>query len=93
MVGIFSHQGLDGDEHRRDALGWAPGRASPCTANTAEGQEEGDAENGQGTLTAAASPSLVTRQKFLSLLILGKFPASVLLSFTRTVKGLYPSIN
>lgn len=43
VVGILSHQGLDGDKHRRDALGWAPGGASPRTANTAEG--EGDAES------------------------------------------------
>lgn len=29
MIGVLSHQGLDGDEHRRDALSWTPGRTRP----------------------------------------------------------------
>lgn len=50
MIGVLSHQGLDRDEHGGDALGWAPGRSSPCTVNISEGRE-GEAEKEQGTST------------------------------------------
>ena len=41
VIGVLSHQGLDGDEHGRDALGWAPGRASPRTAKHSRGKGRG----------------------------------------------------
>lgn len=44
MIGVLSHEGLDGDEHRGDALGWAPGGASPRPAKHSRGREEGEAK-------------------------------------------------
>lgn len=41
VIGVLSHQGLDGDKHGRDALGWAPGRASPRPAKHIRGNGGG----------------------------------------------------